>query len=99
MLLINISKKTTVNPNNIYFLANGKKINPLDKVESHIIQINKESNKIKVLVQLIEEETKKNTTEKSKEIICPTCKEPFLIRIENFKIKLFDCINNHEIEI
>ena len=74
MLLTNISKKTTVNPNNIYFLANGKKINPLDKVESHIIQINKESNKIKVLVQLIEEETKKILLKKQKKLYVPHAK-------------------------
>ena len=62
-----------------------------------MIQINKESNKIKVLFQLIEEETRTNTIEKSKEIICPACKEPFLIKIENFQIKLLGYINKYKI--
>ena len=33
----------------------------------------------------------------SKEIICPKCKENCKIIINNYKIKLYDCKNNHEI--
>ena len=89
-------QKTLLNPNDTYFIANGKKINQSGTVESHMSDIDKESNEIKILVQLIEdEEGKKNIIDKSKEIICPSCQEPCLISIENYKIKLFGCINNH----
>ena len=89
-------QKTLLNPNDTYFIANGKKINQSGTVESHMSDIDKESNEIKILVQLIEdEEGKKNIIDKSKEIICPSCHEPCLISIENYKIKLFGCINNH----
>ena len=89
-------QKTLLNPNDTYFIANGKKINQSGTVESHMSDIDKESNEIKILVQLIEdEERKKNIIDKSKEIICPSCHEPCLISIENYKIKLFGCINNH----
>ena len=33
----------------------------------------------------------------SKEIICPKCKENILIKINEYKINLFNCKNNHEI--
>ena len=32
---------------------------------------------------------------KSKDIICPQCKESCRITIENYKIQLFECINGH----
>ena len=35
---------------------------------------------------------------KSKDIICPRCKEPCRITIENYKIKLYECINDHKKE-
>ena len=33
----------------------------------------------------------------SKDIICPKCKENLFIDIKNFKINLYGCKNNHEI--
>ena len=35
---------------------------------------------------------------KSKEIICPKCNENILIKIDNYKINLFNCKNNHNID-
>ena len=49
-------QKTLLNPNDTYFIANGKKINQSGTVESHMSDIDKESNEIKILVQLIEDE-------------------------------------------
>ena len=61
--------------------------------------INKQSCKIQILVHLIEQGTTLvKVIDKSKDIICPTCKELCRIKIENFKIILFDCINHHVIE-
>ena len=33
----------------------------------------------------------------SKQIICPECKENIRISIDDFKIRLYDCINSHNI--
>ena len=35
---------------------------------------------------------------KSKDIICPKCKEPCRITLKNYKIKLYECINDHVTE-
>ena len=40
---------------------------------------------------------KKKVIVKSKDIICPTCKEPWGITTENSKIKLYECINGHNL--
>jgi len=50
---------------------------------------NKEYKYLRVIVQVID---------KSKEIICPECQEPCKLRINNFKLELFDCKNNHLIK-
>ena len=50
---------------------------------------------MKILVQLIERTTILEKFAKSKDIICPECKESCRIKTENFKISLFGCINNH----
>ena len=53
-------------------------------------------NKImKILVYIKDSENKEQVIAKSKEIICPTCYKPCRIKIENYKIKLYDCINGH----
>ena len=38
---------------------------------------------------------KKHYEKKSPDIICPECKENILIKIEDYKIKLYDCKNKH----
>ena len=57
--------------------------------------INKEDNKIKVLVNLTNRENEEQVLIKSKDIICLKCYEPCKFKIENYRIKLYDCINNH----
>lgn len=81
--------------NSLNFLANGKKINPENTVESQMNQLDKENKKMKVLVDLAGQEKKEKIIVQSKDIICPKCYEPCKFKIENYKIKLYDCINNH----
>ena len=66
------------------FLCNSISFNALDK-NSDIDLLISTPNKEGVFV-------------KSKEIICPKCYEPCKIKIENYKIKLYDCVNNHIID-
>ena len=92
-------QKSLLQPGSVYFLANGKHIdNPQNKVESFMSDLNKQNKKMPVLVKEIEEneKDKAQVTIKSKDIICPKCKEPCRIKIDNYKIKLYECINGHE---
>ena len=93
-------QKSLVQPGSINFLANGKVINPNESVESHMSNLNKENNKMKISVTMTENEdqNKEEVIIKSKDIICPQCKEPCRITTENYKIKLYECINGHNVE-
>jgi len=43
----------SINPTSVYFLANGKKLNLEQTIESQMTEINKKNNKLSVLVTLI----------------------------------------------
>ena len=88
-------QKTLLDSNNVFFILNGKPIDFEQKIENQISKMNKENKKVKVLVQLLENTTIIQKYEKSKDIICSQCYEPCRIKIENFHISLFGCINNH----
>jgi len=83
------------NKNLIYYLYNGSKINEELTLENIIN--NRNINKIKILANLINEEIRNSILIKSKDIICPECKENIRIKIEDYKIKLYECKNNHTI--
>ena len=89
-------QKTSINPDNVCFLTNGKQIKLEETVESQMNGINKQNKNMKVLVHTIEDETPdSDIIIKSKDIICPICRESCRIKVENYKIKLFGCINQH----
>ena len=94
------NQKSLLEPNSVCFLLNGKPINPNESVESHMSHLDKENKKMKILVTMIEkdDEDKVPAITKSKDIICPKCKEPCRIKTENYKTKLFECINGHVTE-
>jgi len=54
-------------------------------------------NSINILVNSIDEMSNNNLI-KSKYIICPKCKEKARIKINDYKIKLYDCKNGHNID-
>ena len=91
-------EKSLLNPEYASFFVNGNKIVPEKTIEEQMNQLNKKDNKMKVLVNLINEKNKEEVLIQSKDIICPKCNEPCKIKIENYKIKLYDCINNHIVE-
>ena len=70
-------------------------LNPEEKMENQMSPMNIENKKLKILVQLMEREASVQEFSKSKDIICPRCYEPCRIKVENFHISLFGCINNH----
>ena len=46
-------KKTLLDPKSVFFITNGKPIEPNQTVERQISKLNKENNKMKVLVQFV----------------------------------------------
>ena len=90
-------QKSSLEPGSVNFLVNGRVINPNESVERHMSNEDKKNKKMKILVTMAIQDDS-NTEQviiKSKDIICPQCKEPCRISIDNYKIKLFECVNNH----
>ena len=56
---------------------------------------NKNRKKMNIIVTQSDEDKSENKKVVSKDIICPECKENILIDINNFKINLKGCKNNH----
>ena len=96
-----INKYMQKSPNisgSVYYLYNETQINnPQIKIKNLINIMDQSNKKMKILVYNIEPDDRGNdqVTSQSKDIICPDCKEPCRIMIENYKIKLYDCINGH----
>ena len=86
--------KTQIDNNSVYYLYKGNKINE----ELEIEKLNEDINNIKIIVNKINEENKNNNIIKSKDIICPECKEKILIKIKDYIIELYDCKNGHNIK-
>ena len=87
-------QKVKIKENSVYFLVNGKK-NPEKLIKDLIGPINASNNEVKVFVILIDEKNKEEKLIKSKDIICPKCKESCKITMKEGKFKLYECINNH----
>ena len=88
-------KKAVLDPESVFFLSNGRQIEPNKTIESQMSNLNKTSKKMKVLVQFIKKDTIVESFIQSNEVICPECKEPCLLETEKYKIKLFGCKNIH----
>ena len=93
--------KSLININSVFFLYNGEIINE-ELTINDLPKPNLDTNKISILVY------DKNTNisiqnkglVKSKEIICPECKQNCLFKFDGVnKINLYGCKNNHEKEI
>ena len=98
-ICIKFVNKIGIDINSIYFLYNGIQLN-LDLIlNQQINEIDRDKNEMNILVY----EKLKSTIIindgiiKSKEIICPKCKENCKIKFYDYKIKLYDCRNKHEI--
>ena len=92
--------KAKLDINNIYFVSNGQKIPNNKKVENIMNNTEKKSKRKMILVLSINSTINNINTNmiKSKDIICPTCKEPCIYEIKDHKIKLYGCKNGHEID-
>ena len=91
--------KTQNNIKNKYYFYNGDKINEELTFNKQANEIDNKRKKMNILVYDEEEKNDKDDKDKSiiksKEIICPECKENILIKFQNNKINLYECKNNH----
>ena len=94
--------KVTIKPNTVYYISNGKTLQKNDIIQNVMSAGDKSNNIMKILVMSNTGNdalnNKKAHLTKSKDIICPKCFEPCKIEINNYRIKLYDCKNGHEIE-
>ena len=74
-----------------YYLYNGTTVDQELKLE----QINKKDSMINILVESPENIDKKIIQKYSNDIICPQCGEICFININDYKINLNKCKNNH----
>ena len=77
-------QKSSLSPNDVFFIKNCMQINPEDKIENQINQMNIRNKKLKILVQLIERTIISQEFVNSKDIICPKCQKPCRIKIEAY---------------
>ena len=93
-------KKTKLDINNIYFVSNGQILSKNEKL-MNIMNNTEKLNKRKIILVLSINSTINNINTnmiKSKDIICPTCKEICIYEIKEHKIKLYGCKNGHIID-
>ena len=96
------ANKAQIDKTKIYFLYNGKAITGSFQemtFEQMVNSEDKKNYKMKILVNDNNPEPWDNPDiVKSKDIICPKCKENARIDIVNYKIKLSECKNKHKFE-
>ena len=88
--------KIGLKSNNLIFLYNGTYLN----LESTFNEESKDDDRMTVVVEEEINPMNNNSnvvTTKSKDIICPICKETCRMRIINYKIILYKCKNGHKI--
>ena len=96
--------KIKVDKNNIYFSYDGKAGNQFNEeltFEEMVNSEDKKRNKMNILVfsnEFKDDNDNDNKIIKSKDIICPECKESIKMDIIDYKIILSDCKNKHKIE-
>ena len=89
--------KLEINLNSLYFLYSGKVLTDFElKIDNIIKNIDKENNKMSVQIINIEKAQENNIIIKSPYVICPECKEIAKININDYRVRIYDCINQHE---
>ena len=92
--------KTELKINEISFISQGRIIKMNDIFDNIMNNIEKQNKKMIILVVplYINDKVNDKYIIKSNSIICPLCKEQCKFEINNYRIKLYDCINGHYFE-
>ena len=91
------SQKVQMELKNILFLYNGSLVKRDLTCEQQMSNQDKEKNEMKILAFDINNNNQNNDIHKTKDIICPECKENSFIKFNLFSISLSGCQNNHAI--
>jgi hypothetical protein len=77
---------------------NNDKINDKLAINQFINVKDKQKNKMKIIINSIDEKEHQNENIKRKEILCPKCGKSINIKIKDYKILLYDCKYGHKFE-
>ena len=91
------ASKLNLEMNSLFFICGGEKINLELSFINLANTMNKESNKISIIVFENKIEAASKNVIKMKEVICPKCGENARLKIEKYKFTLFECKNGHKI--
>ena len=83
---------------NYYYLYGGNMIKKDLSLEEQANNEDKNEKRMNIIVYDEMKTIINNNIKEVKEIICPECKENILIKIEDYRISMFNCKNNHKIE-
>ena len=89
--------KLQIDINNIVFLYKGNTLNKELTFEAHIKNEDKENNEMKILCVDANNDNTRNNIHKTKDIICPECKDNALVKFNSYAISLSGCKNGHSI--
>ena len=98
-ILKRYATKIQIDINKVYLLYNGNKLDE----ELNFEELANKEDKLMNMMNIILYEINKSTIIeekiiKSKEIICPKCKENILIKLKDYKISMYNCKNKDRIE-
>ncbi len=97
-ILVRYANKTGNDINSASFIYWGNVINNLELTFDQIAnKFDSRRNKLIIQIKKADINTENNSIIKSKIIICPKCLESTRIKINNYKIRLYGCKNNHKI--
>ena len=89
--------KAELEDKSVYYIYKGNIIDKGIELEKVIGKEDKNLNKMNIIAN-IKEEIINNEIIKSRFIICPECKEKTFIKIEDYRIELYNCKNGHKIK-
>lgn len=88
------AEKSELNVKDIYCLYDGQKID--EKLTFFELANINDQNRNKMSIVVIDNnQSNEISLKKSKYVICPICNKDINIKIQNYKINLYDCENNH----
>ena len=83
---------------NYYYIYGGNIINKELSLEEQANNEDKREKKMNILVYDEMKTIVNDNIKETKEVICPECNEIILIKIEDYRISMYNCKNNHKIE-
>ena len=87
--------KANIDINSVYFLYGGNRVNQKLKFNEIASNLDKTRKKMNFLVMEANSQIDKKSLKEIKQVVCPICKDNCRLKIDNYKVKLFECINGH----